>query len=380
MSIHVTHIITGLNTGGAEMMLYMLLLKADKSRFSANVISLTNIGPVGEKIQKLGIPVIALGMYAKAPNPWAIVRIGSYLRQISTDVVQTWMYHADLIGGVAARLAGKIPVVWGIHHTTLKPNSDKQSTILVAKTCSKLSKWIPARIVCCAKISRSLHVSLGYDEQKMLVIPNGFDLERFCPNKTAYREIREELGIPEETLLIGLVGRFHPQKGYRTFVEAAARLHTRHPYVHFVLCGNDITWENRDLVRWIDSAGIREQCHLLGHRDDIPWIQASLDIGSTSASHGEAFPLVIGEAMACGVPCVVTDVGDSALIVDDTGIVVPPKDPDAMTQAWEKIILLGRNGRFQLGKRARQRIRENFDLNIIVRRYEKLYDSVVREY
>lgn len=379
MSIHITHIITGLNTGGAEMMLYMLLLKADKSRFSANVISLTNIGPVGEKIQSLGIPVTALGMYAKAPNPWAIVRIGSYLRQMSTDVVQTWMYHADLIGGMAARLAGKIPVIWGIHHTTLNPNSDKRSTILVAKICSKLSKWIPVRIVCCAEISRSLHVSLGYDEQKMLVIQNGFDLDRFCPNKTAYKKMREELGIPEGTLLIGLIGRFHPQKGHRTFIKAAARLHTCHPDVHFVLCGNNVTWKNSDLARWIDSADIYEQCHLLGCRDDMPRIQASLDIG-TNASHSEAFPLVIGEAMACGVPCVVTDVGDSALIVGDTGIAIPPKDPDALAQAWEKIISPGSDYRFKLGERARQRIRENFDLNIIVRRYEKLYDSVVRGY
>ena len=359
------------------MMLYKLLLKSDKSRFSANVISLTNIGPIGEKIQTLGIPVTALGINARAPNPWAIVRIGSYLRQMSTDIVQTWMYHADLIGGVAARLAGKIPVVWGIRHTTLNPDSDKRSTILVVKACSKLSKWIPTRIVCCAEASRSSHVSLGYDEQKMLVIQNGFDLDRFCPNKTAYREMRKELHIPEKTLLIALIGRFHPQKGHRTFIEAAARLHTCHPDVHFVLCGDDVTWNNPDLVNWIDSAGIHGQCHLLGCRDDIHRIQASLDIGGTSASHGEAFPNVIGEAMACGVPCVVTDVGDSALIVGDTGIVVPPENPDKLAQAWEKMISLGRDGRLHLGEQARERIRKNFDLHLIVRQYEELYDSVL---
>jgi glycosyltransferase involved in cell wall biosynthesis len=374
---HITHIITGLDTGGAEMMLYKLLLKSDKSRFSANVISLTNIGPVGDRIQTLGIPVTALGINARAPNPWAIVRIGSYLRQMSTDIVQTWMYHADLIGGVAARLAGKIPVVWGIRHTTLNPDSDKRSTILVVKACSKLSKWIPTKIVCCAEASRSLHVLLGYDEQKMLVIQNGFDLDRFCPNKTAYREMRKELHIPEETLLIALIGRFHPQKGHRTFIEAAARLHTCHPVVHFVLCGDNVTWNNPDLVNWIDSAGIHGQCHLLGCRDDMPRIQASLDIGGTSASHGEAFPNVIGEAMACGIPCVVTDVGDSAFIVGDTGIVVPPENPDELAQAWKKMISLGRDGRLHLGEQARQRIRKNFDLHLIVRQYEELYDSVL---
>jgi glycosyltransferase involved in cell wall biosynthesis len=377
MSDSITHIITGLNTGGAEMMLYKLLLNTDKSRFSANVVSLTDIGPIGQRIQALGVPVMALGMRRGVPDPIAVVRLAIWLRQRRPELIQTWMYHANLLGGIAAKMVWNVPVVWGIHHATLNPSSDKRRTILVVKACARISKWVPAKIVCVAEFARSFHASLGYDDHKMVVIPNGFDLDVFRPNKTAYKEMRRGLGVSEETTLIGLVGRFHPIKGHEVFIEAAARLQARYPEVHFVLCGDDVTWNNPDLVKWVDSVGIRGQCHFLGCRDDIPRILASLDIGGT-ASDGEAFPLVVGETMACCVPCVVTDVGDSAYIVGDTGIVVPPKDPDALAQAWGKLLLLARQDRCQLGERARQRIRENFDLHSIVRRYEELYESVLR--
>lgn len=372
----ITHIITDLEAGGAEVMLYRLLLNTDKSRFSTNVVSLTNVGPIGKKIQASDVPVSALGMRRGVPDPMAVVRLSNQIRRMKPAVVQTWMYHADLLGGVAAKLATGVPVVWGIHHTTLSDN--KRSTILVAKVCARLSKWIPNKIVCCSRASRTVHAELGYEEQKMVVIPNGFDLDRFRPDSKAQKDVRDELNLPDTSLLIGLMGRFHLQKDHHNFIKAAARLHGRYSDVHFVLCGDGVAWNNPDLVAWIDSAGIRTRCHLLGRRDDMSRLQASLDIATTSSCSGEAFPLVIGEAMACGVPCVVTNLGDSAHIVRDTGLVVPPKDPEALAQAWGKILSLAPQDRLQLGERARQRIRENFDLHSIVRRYEELYESVLR--
>jgi glycosyltransferase involved in cell wall biosynthesis len=372
----ITHIITDLEVGGAEVMLYRLLLNTDKSRFSTNVVSLTNVGPIGKKIQASDVPVSALGMRRGVPDPMAVVRLSNQIRRMKPAVVQTWMYHADLLGGVAAKLATGVPVVWGIHHTTLSDN--KRSTILVAKVCARLSKWIPNKIVCCSRASRTVHAELGYEEQKMVVIPNGFDLDCFRPDSKAQKDVRDELNLPDTTLLIGLMGRFHLQKDHHNFIKAAARLHGRYSDVHFVLCGDDVAWNNPDLVAWIDSAGIRKRCHLLGRRDDMSRLQASLDIATTASCSGEAFPLVIGEAMACGVPCVVTNLGDSAHIIGDTGLVVPPKDPEALAQAWGKILSLAPQDRLQLGERARQRIRENFDLHSIVRRYEELYESVLR--
>jgi glycosyltransferase involved in cell wall biosynthesis len=172
--------------------------------------------------------------------------------------------------------------------------------------------------------------------------------------------------------LIGLVARFDPLKDHSTFAQAAGLLHTHLPDVQFLLCGLGMTWDNHQLVNWIDTANIRTCCHLSGHREDISRILASLDI-ATLSSYRESFPMVVGEAMACGVPCAVTDVGDAALIVGDTGRVVPPRDPQALAAAWQELIEMGAEKRAELGTRARQRVEERFSFPAIASRYEALY-------
>ena len=359
-------------------MLYNLLSQTDRNAFETEAVSLIEIGLAGHKIQALGVPVRALGMRRGVRDPLAVLRLARWIRQDSPDVIQTWMYHADLVGGLAARLAGNIPVAWGVRHTNLEPKIEKRSTIWIARICARLSSWLPARIVCNSEAGRQVHAHLGYAVDKMLVIPNGFDLAAFRPDPAARGSVRKELGVSEEAPLIGLMARFHPQKDHRNFVLAAAKFHTRLPESNFLLCGDGITWNNPQLAGWIEAAGIQSQCHLLGSRDDIQRLTAALDVASTSASHGEAFPNVIGEAMACGVPCVVTDVGDSAIIVGETGVVVPPKDPRALAAGWSQLLQeMSREERQQLGFAARQRISEKYSLGKIVEQYESLYESLV---
>jgi glycosyltransferase involved in cell wall biosynthesis len=220
-----------------------------------------------------------------------------------------------------------------------------------------------------------VHAEFGYVENKMVVIPNGFDLTIFKPEAGTRLSVRQELGISNEALIIGLVGRFDPQKDQYNFVQAAALLHMVLPEVHFLLCGDGISWQNSKLAEWIEKAGIPNNFHLLGRREDITRLTTALDI-ATSSSIGEGFPNVIGEAMACGVPCVVTDVGDSALIVGDTGRVVPPKNPQALAAAWSDLIKMGPEYRRQLGLAARRRIEENYSLPAIVAQYENLYEEL----
>jgi len=232
---------------------------------------------------------------------------------------------------------------------------------------------LPARIVCCSEASLHIHRKLSYDAEKLEVIPNGFDLERVKPDPTARVSVREELGIPGDAILIGIAARFHSQKDHRNFVQAAARLHKQIPEIHFLLCGLDITWQNSQLVGWVEAAGIRNCCHLLGVRCDMSRLFSAMDIAATASRSGEAFPLVIGEAMACCTPCVVTDVGDSGLIVDETGIVVAPGDPDALAEAWRKLIEAGPEVRRRLGMAARRRVQQHFALPAIVERYQAIY-------
>jgi len=169
-----------------------------------------------------------------------------------------------------------------------------------------------------------IHKKLNYAPEKLEVVPNGFDLEQIKYDPAARASIREELGIPPDAIIIGIASRFHPNKDLHNFVRAGAQLHGQLPRIHFLLCGLNITWQNAQLVRWIEAAGIRDHCHLLGVRPDMPRLFAAMDI-ATNTSQSEAFPVAIGEAMACETPCVVTDVGDSALIVGETGLVVPTR-------------------------------------------------------
>lgn len=374
--VSILFITTGLYVGGAEMMLHRLLSRLDPTRFNARVISLIALGPVSDKIRSLGVPVDTLDMTPGRPTPASVLGLARVIRRHRPDVIQTWMYHADLLGALATRLAGRIPMAWGIRHSDPGAQGYGPFTSLTIKVCARLSRWIPKRIVCCSEASRLAHAAIGYDEDKMVVIPNGFDVDRLRPDPTARQDVRHALGIPAEALVIGLVGRFHPQKDHRTFVEAARRLSTVRPETRFVLCGEQVTWDNTDLSAWIDEAGLRPVCHLLGRREDVPRVMASFDLATSTSSYGESFANVVSEAMSCGVPCVVTNVGDSAHIVGETGVVVPPKDPVALARAWGQMLELGTEQIGYVGAAARARVQRHFNLPQVVARYEALFEEL----
>jgi len=371
--MRVLYIITGLATGGAETMLLKLLERLDRARFEPMVISLTTMGDIGPRITALGIPVQALGMVPGLPSPAGFFRLLGQIKRFQPDIVQTWMYHADLLGGLAARLAGVQAVAWCIRNSNLDKDKTRRGTRWVVAACARLSGLLPARIVSCSEQARAVHAALGYDAAKMTVIPNGFDLARFKPDAVARTRLRTELGIPADTPLVGLIGRFDPQKNHIGFMVAAGTLLRRRADVHFVLAGQGVDAANPVLAAAIARAGVAAHTHLLGLRIDVPTLMAALDVLVSSSSYGEAFPNVLGEAMACGVPCVVTDVGDSAAIVGETGRVVPPGDMAKLALGLEEILALSSQEKVLLGKRARERVADHFEIGAVVRRYEEFY-------
>ncbi len=374
--IKVTHIITGLAADGAERMLGNLVSQMDRSRFRNEVISLTNLGDLGIPLRAQGIDVRTVGLRKKPADLISFWRLTKFLRDSSPDVVHTWMYHADLLGGLIAQSVGVRRVIWGVHHASLQSGSNKMLTLAAAKMCAMLSSMVPRRIVCCSEASRTTHEKFGYQSSKTEFIPNGFDTERFKPDSQAGRTIRLELGVKPDEVLIGMAGRFHPNKDPENFLRAAAILASKYSNVVFAQCGRGITWENSTLATSIMAAGLRHRLRLLGPRDDIEKFFAATDI-LVSPSQTEAFPLAVGEAMATGVPCVVTDVGDSALLVGETGRVVPARDPFALARAVGDLIDAGPVQRHCLGIAARARIEKLFSLASIVERYEDLYTRVV---
>ena len=359
------------------MMLYNLLSHIDRSLVETEVVSMTYKGPVGEQIEALGVPVRELGMERGSPNPWYVFRLAAWLRNSRPDIVQTWMYHANIVGGFAAKLTGGIPVVWGIHASRLESRSSKRLTMWTVRASARLSASLPARIVSASRSAHRLHAEIGYDRDKMQVIPNGFDLDHFAPDAAARISVRRELDLADDATLIGMVARVDPQKDHGNFINAAALLRTRLPDAHFLLCGSGVTEANQWMSELVRGAGIGVKCHLLGKRDDIPRLTAALDVATTSSSYGEAFPLVIGEAMASGVPCVVTDVGDSAYIVGETGRVVPVGDPYALAMGWLDIVAKPADERRAMGEAARARVVSLFSVDDVVSRYQDLYRELL---
>lgn len=370
----ITHIITGLAAAGAETALYHLLAALDRQEYQNEVISLTDRGATAARIESLGIPVRALAMMRSVPNPLAIRRIAKILRRTRPHIVHTWMYHANLLGGLAAQAAGGIPVVWGIHHSKIDVEDTKRFTVWTARACAWFSKQLPVRIICCANSSESAHIQLGFDPQKMEVIYNGIDSELFRPDPNAGLALRASLGLPPETLLIGMAARLHHHKGHANFFAAARLLRRELPDVHFVLCGDGVVAENPKLAAEV-ADGLKGHCHLLGLQREMPAFYSALDIAANS-SLSEAFPLAVGEAMACGIPCTVTDVGDSAAIVGDTGKIVPAQQPALMAAAWRALIDAEAHGRQALGKAARERIITHFSVIQFAQRYQSLYRNV----
>ncbi|MBK1644910.1 hypothetical protein CKO25_09655 [Thiocapsa imhoffii] len=379
--MRILHLITGLELGGAEMMLYKLLATLDRTDFDPLVVTLIEPGPMREPIQALGVPVVTLGMRRGLPAPRAMGRLVAVARDFRPDLIQSWMYHADLVAVLTRPLmwprAGRLPrLVWNIRQSNLDPRSTQRTTRLVARLNALLSHLGPDHILCCSEQALRLHQRLGYRRRRTSVIPNGFDLERFRPDPAAGLALRDSVMVAPDRALIGMVARFDPQKDPRTFLQAAARVRAARPDCRFLLCGPGMDSDNAPLVRWIDQYGLGDALILLGARQDTPRIYAALDLLVSSSAYGEGFPNVIGEAMACAVPCVVTDVGDSARIVADTGITVPPRQPEDLAAAQIRLLDAGGAERVRRGQAARARIAACYDLDGIARRYADLYLSL----
>ncbi len=374
--IKIIYFITSLRVGGAEMMLFKLLSRIDRNQFEPAVISLSDIGSIAQLIKKLGISVYAIGMDRGRPNIRAIYRMIYICRRFRPDIIHGWMYHGNIAAQISAAFSfRRFPVLWNIRQSLYSLQYEKRATAAVIGVCSYLSRYA-RHIVYNSEISAEQHEAIGYKKNKRVLIPNGFDTEVFKPSPEAHKKVREELNIPGDSLIIGLVGRYHHMKDHLNFIQAAGKIIKRYPSTQFILAGHQVSPLNRSLWNHIKDLNLVQQMHLIGERSDIPRIMAAFDI-SSSSSYAESFPNVVGEAMACGVPCAVTDVGDSARLVGDTGRVVPPGDSEALANALAQLIETGSIGRKDLGIRARQRIIENFSLNAVAKRYERLYFDVL---
>lgn len=372
--VRVAHLITTLDVGGAETAMSRVVANLDRDRFASLVIGLTSAGPVGARLRESGIEVTSLGMRRGWPSPRGLAALVRRLRAWRPDVLQTWLYHADLLGTVAAPLAGVPRLVWNLRSSDMQWEHYRRLSAWTQRACALASRR-PDVVVVNSEAGRAHHAELGYRPARWCVIPNGVDATTFRPDPVARLDVRRELGLDPAAELVGLLARLDPMKDHASFVAAAGQLAEHRAGVHFVLAGPGVHAGASEFAALPES--LRGRLHLLGTRSDVPSLMAALDVCALS-SISEGFPNVLAEALACGVPCVSTDVGAAREIVGDHGAIVPRADPAALARGLQRVLDLAPDARAALSRSARAHVLARFSLSRCVRAYEAMYGELAQ--
>lgn len=372
--IKIAFIITGLSRGGAERMLIKLLKSMDRTRFAPKIFCLTNHLDLKPELDTLGVPVQSYRLNSPLFLMLHLIQFIRDCRAFSSDILQGWMYHGNILAWLA-RLFTASKLVFGIRASLYDFTFERFRTRLVIRLGALLSKSAN-KIIYVSQVARGHHEGIGYASNNTCVLANGFELDKFQPNEEYRQEYRSLMSILDQEVLIGYFARFHKLKGHLDLIQAFSQVHRRFPKAKLALAGLHLDESNIEIQNALHQLKLKNHVLLLGNLSNPERVLPALDI-FVSPSHQEGFPNVVGEAMACQVPCVVTDVGDSALCVGNTGIVVPPMDIEQLTQGLCQMIQ--DPNRDSLGVRARERIKTEFALSAIVKKYEKVYDSIVTE-
>lgn len=378
--VRVLHIITGLEVGGAEGMLLKLLSAGNRSReVVQSVIALRSSGPLAPQVAAVACGLDELGIEKPAEWARAVPRFRRAVLRFEPDVIQGWMYHGNLAASLARRLSGgRAACLWNIRQTFSRFANEKRATAMLIRLGARLSAGADG-IVYNSQNSLAGHAAIGYATRVSRILPNGFDLTRYRPDGEASTRLRAALGLPPEAEVIGHIARYHPMKNHAGLLQAASIALRRRPELRFVLIGPGVEPANDALNGAIESLGLSGRVHLLGERRDIPALVPGFDLLTLASTHGEAFPNVLGEAMACGVVCVATDVGDSAAIIGPTGRVVRPGDVQALADAWCSILSLSAVERNRLSREARERVETLYGMDGILAQYVGLWKSATQE-
>jgi len=371
-ALNVLHIIGDLDDGGVQKILTDLCIRDKANRHT--VISFRDNGKYGSLLSKSGIRVECLQMPVGRISLKGIWTLLLLIRSLCPSTIQTWMYHGSLIGGIAARIVSSAPIFWSILNCNLSDGTVKQTTQWVSRILRYLSFFMPKAIIYCAHRSLEYHVSLGYNKVNSYVVQNGYNFDSFKPDNLARGQFRSSLSIPVDVPLLGMVARFDPQKDHKNLFNAIAILKQKEVRFFFVLVGSGMTLENSEISAFVDNYNIKDRLIFLGQRKDIPSVMNAMDIHVLS-SLAEAFPNVLVESMACGTPCVSTDVGDATLIVGDTGWIVNPQSPQDLADGiLEALRCFADRDEWYLRKlHVRQRVVDRFSIDKLIYQHNSVW-------
>jgi glycosyltransferase involved in cell wall biosynthesis len=376
-SVRILHLITSLTTGGAEAMLQKLVRAIRPLGYDSTVVSLTGTSTIGRELQEDGFSVVSLDGRGAILFPRQLFLLARTFNRLRPHVVHCWMYHSNVLGHAVVRLRSRRQrpgLVVSVRIALDAEYERKRSRNAIRRLDARLSALADA-VVFNSHRAAEQHELLGYCMQRAGVIPNFFDTDYFKERSEEAIRLRKSIACEDGAVLIGLVARFDRQKDHLTFLRAARTVAAREPRCRFLLAGRGSDKNNCQLMHWVQECGLGDRVYALGERRDMPAVQSALDI-AVSSSITEGFPNSVGEAMACGVPCVVTDVGDCKFVVGDGGVAVPPQDPEALAGAIIRLVDLPREERKRIGERGRRRVIAEFGVAPVVAKFTRLYEEV----
>ncbi len=377
----ILHVTTSVGPGGAENMMLNLVKQHDqKGRFESVIVTTndTHPGSLREKLEQHA-RVIDLQLNTVL-SPGFIKAFDRVIQQEQPQLIKVWEMDCGVVAGAVSKAMRQIPVVWGIHVMGI-PDHPSFGAIgqAVRRRIIGLGSWFcNDRIASCSHRSMTrLDQEFGFPGGRMEWLPNGIDVSRFIPSEERRTTLREELGIPANATVIGLVARRNPVKNLPLFFDSVSEMMQRNKDVHFLWSGGmpeDAEDEIAEAYRRLPDP---DRMHLAGFRSQSENVYPALDI-CTLTSESEAFPMVLLEALACGVLGVSTDVGDAGLIIDECGGVAASHQPAAIVEQWEKLLRLPETEWNRLQQKGVQRIREDFSIERSAERYAELFQSLIR--
>ncbi len=351
--------------GGAERQLVTLAKELHKRHHPVVAVTFYSGGPLGQELREAGITVRELNKQGRWDMKFLLPLI-RFLYREKPDTLYCFCGLSQILITLLKPLLPYSHTVWGIRASYLDEARYGWLSSLLSKVVCQLSPFADL-IITNSQAGLCYAITQGFPQDKIMAIPNGIDTERFRPDPVARRLVRKEWRVTEREKLVGLVARLDLMKDHPIFLKAAARLLQEREDVRFVCVGEGPVEYRRELRALGEELGLGKHLIWAGLRRDMPAVYNALDI-ATSSSYGEGFPNVVGEAMACGVPCVVTDVGDSARIVGRTGVIVPAKDSIALAAGWKESLARDTS---ETALKARLRIEENFSIRQMVGKTEK---------
>jgi len=354
-------------------MLVKLVLGSHHPGLEHGILTMLGSGVQELEVRSGGIPVFSLDLQRWGGRLSLFTSLSRAVHRFQPDLLQGWMYHGNALAMLARQIASgadKPLVAFNIRHSIGRMREEKVSTRAFIHGGSRLTRWVET-IIYNSEVAADQHESIGYPSAKRLVIPNGFDLNLFAPRAWDRERIRNELRIGEDEFVFGMIQRWHPMKGHALLLDSFSRLRGD---ARLLLAGRGVDASNPALRRTLETFGLSdESVRLLGERPDVAALCNAVDAIVVSSLYGEGFPNIVGEAMACGTPCLVTDVGECRRIVGDTGEVVRPGSVTALTEGLNKFLGKGVRERETVSRSCRQRIAEKYALTSVVDSYDELF-------